>query len=81
MTKRLDRAIEAAKDLPAQMQDEIAGILMRFMGQDEEVYVLTPEEEASFEKSLAQAERREFAGDEQVRAVLSKYAHDYPVHD
>lgn len=74
MTKLLDKAIEQAKDLPAEMQDEIAGILLRFMGEDDEVCALTPEEEASFAKSLSQAGRREFATDEQVSAVFSKYA-------
>ncbi len=33
-TKLLDIAIEAAKDLPAEMQDEVAGILLSFMGAD-----------------------------------------------
>ncbi len=74
MTKLLDIAIEAAKDLPAEMQDEVAGILLSFMGADKgEVYQLTPEEEASFAKSLDQAAKGEFASEEEVQAVLSKY--------
>jgi predicted transcriptional regulator len=34
---------------------------------------LTADEEASFEESLAQADRGEFATDEQVRAIWAKH--------
>jgi predicted transcriptional regulator len=37
------------------------------------VYVLTPEEEASISPSLAQADRGEFATDEEVRAIWAKH--------
>jgi hypothetical protein len=74
MTKLLDRAIEAAKELPAEMQDEIARIMLRLVGKDEPVHQLTPEEEASFAKSLDQVARRKFAPTEQVQAIWSKYA-------
>jgi len=73
MTKLLNRAIEAAKELPAEMQDEIAGILLRFMGEDEPVYQLTPEEEADIEEALAEVERGEIATEEEVRAMWTKY--------
>jgi len=32
-----------------------------------------PKEEASFDKSLAQAERGKFATDEQIRAIWAKH--------
>lgn len=73
MTERLDRAIEAAKELPAEMQDELAGILMRFMGEDEDVYVLSPEEEADLDDASAEIERGEIATDEQVGTMWAKY--------
>jgi hypothetical protein len=75
MTKLLDRAIQAVSALPAEMQDEYAGILLRLMGVDEpqDVYQLTPEEKADLEKGLAEAERGEFASDEEVRAMWAKY--------
>ena len=74
MTKLLDRAIEAAKELPAEMQDEIAAILLSFMGEDDgEVYQLTPEEEADLEEADREIERGEIATEEEVRAVLAKY--------
>jgi predicted transcriptional regulator len=40
---------------------------------EEPVVQLTAEEEASFEESLAQAERGEFATDEQMRAIWAKH--------
>ncbi|KKX33927.1 hypothetical protein [Rhizobium sp. LC145] len=73
MTKLLDKAIEAAKALPPEMQDDIARVVLTLAGNDEPVYELTPEEEASFAKSRAQAARREFATEEQVEAVWTKY--------
>jgi hypothetical protein len=74
MTKLLDRAIEAAKELPAEMQDELAGILLRLMGEDDgEIYQLTPEEEADLEEADREIERGEIVGEEEVRAVLAKY--------
>ena len=55
------------------MQDDIARVVLTLAGNDEPVYELTPEEEASFAKSRAQAARREFATEEQVEAVWAKY--------
>jgi hypothetical protein len=74
MTKLLDIAIEAAKDLPAEMQDEVAGILLSFIGEDKgEVYQLTPDEEADLEEADREIERGDVVDAEDVRAVLSKY--------
>lgn len=74
MTKLLDRAIEAISALPAEKQDEMAEIMLKLVNLNEPVHHLTPEEAASFATSLAQAERREFASDDDVQAVFSKYA-------
>jgi hypothetical protein len=73
MTKLLDRAVEAARALPPEMQDEVARILLQFTGVDQPVIQLTAEEKASLEASLAQAERGEFATDEEVRAIWAKH--------
>lgn len=74
MTKLLDRAIEAARELPAEMQDEIAEILLRFMGEDDgDVYQLTPEEEADLEEADREIERGEVVSEEEVRTILAKY--------
>ncbi len=41
--------------------------------EDQPVLRLSAEEAASFDESLAQADRGEFATDEQVRAIWAKY--------
>ncbi len=48
-------------------------MLLQFAGEDQPPLQLTAEEEASFEESLAQAERGEFATDEQMHAIWAKH--------
>ena len=73
MTELLEHAIERIRALPAETQDHFARVLLAMAGDEEPAYQLTPEEETSFAKSLEQAERREFASDEEVRAVWAKH--------
>jgi predicted transcriptional regulator len=73
MTKLLEQAFEAARSLPPAMQDDMARVIMAMTGDEPPVMPLTAEEEASFDESLAQAERGEFATDEQVRAIWAKH--------
>ena len=73
MTKLLDRAVEAARVLPPDIQDALARMLLQFAGEDQPPLQLTAEEEASFEEYLAQADRGEFATDEQMRAIWAKH--------
>jgi predicted transcriptional regulator len=72
MTKLLEEAIEAARGLPPELQDELARMLLQFAGKDQPVIQLNEEEESSFAASLAQADRGEFATDEEVRAIWAK---------
>lgn len=74
MTKLLDRAIEAARELPAEMQDELAHLVMRFLQGGEEIYLMSPEEEASFKTSLEQAARGEFASEERMQAIWERFS-------
>jgi predicted transcriptional regulator len=74
MTKLFELAIETARRLSPEAQDEIARVVLEFAHDaGQRVIQLTPEEEASFDESLAQAERGEFATDDQVRAVWAKH--------
>jgi len=73
MTKLLEQAFETVRSLPAEMQDELARMLLQLAGENQPVLELSAEEEASFEKSFAQAERGEFATDAQVRAIWAKH--------
>ncbi len=74
MTKLLDRAIAAARSLPPDAQDDIAHVVLRLTGADDETSVpLTPDQQAAIATSKAAAARGGFATDEQVRAVWAKH--------
>jgi hypothetical protein len=73
MTQLLERAVETIRSLPPETQDAFARILLQLAGDDQSVVELSPEEEASFDESLAQSERGEFASDEQIRAIWKKH--------
>jgi len=73
MTKLLEHAVDAVRALPPEVQDDLARILLQFAGEEQPAIQLTVEEESSFEESLAQEDRGEFATDEQVRAIWAKH--------
>jgi hypothetical protein len=74
MTKLLDQAVAAARNLPPDEQDEIAHFVLRFAGADDEPPVpLTPEEHAAITSSKTAAARGEFATKEEVRGVWAKH--------
>jgi hypothetical protein len=73
MTKLLEQAVETVRGLPPEMQDDLARMLLQLAGEDQPVLQLSAAEEASFDESLAQADRGEFATDEQVRAIWAKH--------
>jgi hypothetical protein len=73
MTKLLEQALEAARGLPPEIQDDIARMLLQFAGEDLPVIQLTAEERVALDLSKAAAARGEFATDEQVRAVWDKH--------
>jgi hypothetical protein len=72
MTELLDQALAAARSLSPDIQDDIARVVLRLAGADDEL-PLTPEEQAAVAASKAAAARGEFATDEQVRAVWAKH--------
>jgi hypothetical protein len=73
MTKLLEHAVETVRGLPPEAQNALARMLLQFAGEDQAAIQLTAEEEASFEESIGQAERGDFATDEQVRAIWAKH--------
>jgi hypothetical protein len=73
MTKLLEKAFETTRALPAEMQDDLARVLLQLAGEDQPVLQLSAAEKASFDESLAQADRGEFATDEEVRAIWAKH--------
>ena len=74
MTKLLERAVEAARNLSPAAQDDIARIVLRLAGAGKEPPPpLTPGEQAAIAASKAAAARGEFASDEQVRSTWSSH--------
>ena len=69
MTKLLDQAVAVARDLPADVQDDIARIVLELAGRPNETIALTIDEQNAIALSKAAAARGDFATDEQVRAV------------
>jgi predicted transcriptional regulator len=67
MTKLLERAIERMRELPAQDQDAIANALLSLAGEPTAVVSLDDDTRAAVAEGLAQAERGDFASDEEVR--------------
>jgi hypothetical protein len=73
-TKLLEQALEAARSLPSEAQDDIARVVLQLAGSDEfESIALMPEERIVIAASKAAAARGKFATDEQVRAVWAKH--------
>jgi hypothetical protein len=73
MTKLLDDALTAVRNLSPDEQDYIARAVLRLAGSDEGPPVmLSVEERAAIAASKSAAARGEFASDEQVRAAWAK---------
>ena len=73
MTRLLEQAVDTVRVLPDAMQDELAHILLQLVGVDQPGIGLSPEEDAALDESLAEAERGEFATDEEIRAIWAKH--------
>ncbi len=74
MTKLFDQAIEVARRLPPDSQDDIARAVLALAGDEPDPIPLTAEERDAIARSKAAAARGEFASDEQVRAVWAKHS-------
>lgn len=72
MTKLLEQAVDSVRTLPAEVQDELARLLLQVPGEEQPVIRLTSEERADLAEADAEIARGEFATDEQVRAILAK---------
>jgi hypothetical protein len=73
MTKLLEQAVSAARNLPPEMQDDIARMMLSYAGDDEQMIELSPEEEADLIEAQAEMARGEFGTETEVQTILSKY--------
>src|SRR5438552_932324 len=72
MTKLLEKALEAVRQLPPDAQDEIARAMLT-LARDEEPEPIDPAHIADVLESLAQARRRQFATDAEVEAAFRRF--------
>ena len=73
MTRLLDQAVATVAQLPDEQQDALARVLLQLAGQEQPPYLLTPEEEAGLDASIAAESRGEFATDDEIRAIRAKH--------
>jgi predicted transcriptional regulator len=74
MTRLLEQAVETVSALPDDEQDELARVLLQLAGIEQPPYILTPEEKVDIDASMAEAERGEFATDDEIRAIWAKHS-------
>ena len=72
MVDLLENAIIRVRSLPADMQEEVAHVILAYVG-DGSVIRLTPEEDAELAEAEAEVDRGELATDEDVAAVLDRF--------
>ncbi len=74
MTKLLDQALEIARSLPADAQDDIARIVLQLAGTEAaSPVILSDDERSAIAASKEAAKRGEFATEAQVRATWAKH--------
>jgi hypothetical protein len=73
MTRLFKQAVEQVSALPDDQQDELARVLLQLAGIEQPPYILTAEEETDLDASIAEAERGEFATDEEIRSIWAKH--------
>jgi hypothetical protein len=73
MTKLLEKALEAVRQLPPGTQDEIAQAMLTLAGDEGPPEDIDPAHLPAVLEGLAQAKRREFATDEQVEAAFRRF--------
>lgn len=73
MTKLLEKALEVVRRLPPDSQDEIARAILMLSGSEGEPEEVDPTHLPSLLAGLAQAERREFASDEEIEAAFRRF--------
>jgi hypothetical protein len=73
MTDLLEKAAAKARDLSPDRQDEIARLMLDFVGNQDSVYRFTPEAAAELDESEAAAARGDFATGAEIRAIWAKH--------
>ena len=73
MSKLLEKALEAVRQLPADSQDQIARAMLELASHDGEPEPIDPTHLSDVLESLAQAKRRQFASNAEVEAAFRRF--------
>ena len=73
MTKPLEKAVEAVRQLPPDTQDEIAHAMLSLAGEQDELEEIDLAHLPDVLESMAQAKRREFASDAEIEAAFRRF--------
>ena len=73
MTKLLEKALDAVRQLPDDAQDEIAQAMFAMMDNEVESEPVDSAHLSAVLEGLAQAKRREFAADAEVEAAFRRF--------
>jgi predicted transcriptional regulator len=73
MTKtEIEAVLDRVRTWPPERQEDAARILLEMEAQGTEVYRLSDDERAEIEASITEADRGEFATDEEVAAIFNR---------
>jgi hypothetical protein len=73
MTKLLEEGIEAVRGLSPERQDLAGELLLHLAATHERKYTLTPEQLEDLKIGIAEADRGEFATDEEMERTWAKF--------
>jgi hypothetical protein len=73
MSTLLEKAVEVARRLPADSQDEIGRIILTLVANDGEPELVDPVHLTAVLEGLAQVRRREFATEAEVEAAFRRF--------
>jgi hypothetical protein len=72
MTKLLEEGIKAVRELPEERQDAAGELLLAIAEQSKTTYRLTPQQIEEVRHAIAEADRGEFATDEEMAELWKK---------
>ena len=73
MTKLLEEGIEAVRVLSPEQQDLAGELLLHLAASEKQRYTLTPEQLEDLKIGIAEADRGEFASDEEMEQTWAKF--------
>jgi len=71
--EQIEQILERVRTWPAERQEDAAAILLEMEQQDSSFYELSEEELAEIEVALEEADRGEFATNEEMKALFDRY--------